>query len=107
MPPDQAHQLLISGWGGTPNASDVDARARSARDFAANRVFVEQSGVVMAPPSGIGNYLAAFRQNAPNLFAEGFKICTVDLSKLYALQPATFSDHWVEEVAALDANDMR
>jgi hypothetical protein len=107
LPPEQAHQLLVSGRGARPIGPDVIARARSAREFAAGRTPTEQKNVVMEPPKAIGDHLAAFRQSASNLFDEGFRICTVDLTRLYSLQPTTFTDHHVEQVAALDPTDTR
>jgi hypothetical protein len=85
--------------------SEIEARARSARDHAARRKSKEQEGVVEAPAPEIGSYLATFRQSASGFFDEGFRLCTVDLSKVYAIQPTTFVDYLAEEISALSPGD--
>ncbi len=105
MPPEGAHQLLVTALASQTIGPDVVARARSARDFASKRAPITQKDVVGDLPSGIGEHLALLRQNAQNLFDEGFRVCTVDLSQLYAIQPTTFMDHHAISVATLDPDD--
>jgi hypothetical protein len=107
LAPDQAHQLLTAASPGDTVSAEDALRARSTREFASCRTAVKQQNVVKAPPTGIGDYLAAFRQKAQNFFDDGFKVCMVDLSQLYALQPTTFTDYWTHEVEALDRAETR
>ena len=107
LPPDGAHQLLVSGLPNQTIGPEVVARARSARDFASKGPPIKQTNVVGGPPNGIGEHLALLRQNALNLFDEGFRVCTVDVSQLYAIQPTTFIDHHAAAVATLDPDDTR
>jgi hypothetical protein len=107
LDPNAAHQLLVCGRDDQAVSPEVVARARSAREFAAARTPIEQSGVLGQPPTGIGEHLALLRQHAPNLFEEGFRICTVELGRLYAIQPTTFTDYYLAAVSALDPGDVR
>jgi len=107
LPPESAHELLLLGREDPTVTPEIVAHARSTRDFAAARTPVLQAGIVGAPPKGIGDHLAVLRQNTKNLFDEGFRVCTVDLSRLYAIQPTTFIDHREEEIQALNPADMR
>jgi hypothetical protein len=107
LPADAAHQLLVSGQDDQTVRPELVARARSAREFAAARTPIQQAGVIGQPPTGIGEHLALLRQNAQNLFDEGFRVCTVDLTRLYAIQPTTFTDHYLAAVASLDPEDTR
>lgn len=105
LPPDGAHQLLVSGLADQRIRHEVVARARSARDFASKRPPIKQTNIVDGPPNGIGEHLALLRQNAQYLFDEGFRVCTVDVSQLYAIQPTTFTDYHAAAVATLDPDD--
>jgi hypothetical protein len=107
MPPDAAHQLLVGGRADQTITPEVVARARSTRDFAAARTPIKQENVLGPPPTGISEHLALLRKNAQNLFDEGFRVCTVDLSRLYAIQPITFIDHYIAAAEALRPEDVR
>lgn len=104
---DAGHQILVSGRLEATIDAEVVARAKSARQFAKTRKPVNQDGIVGNPPTGIGDHLAQLRQNAKNLFDEGWRICTVDLSRLYALQPTTFADYGESGVAEVTSDDTR
>lgn len=88
---------------GGPNPA---ARALQARRAASSRTLVDQAGIVSNPPSGIGDHLSQLRENAANLFEEGWRVCTVDVSRLFAVQPMTFLDHAHSNLSTVSSADM-
>jgi hypothetical protein len=107
LDPEQAHQLLVGGQSDPTIGPHVVALAQSARASAGTRKRIEQTDAVGAPPTGLSEHLSAFRKTAQNLFDDGFRICTVDLARIYAIQPTTFTDYRVEHFNALDPDNER
>lgn len=107
LPPELAHSMLTSMREDGTVGPDEVVRAKAARVNAARRAPVDQRGVVGNPPSGMAEYLAELRANLPNFFAEGWRVCTVDMSRLYALQPSTFMDYAQDAAAKAVAGNMR
>jgi len=104
LAPDAAHNLLVSITGGDVGA-EIAARARSARECAAARKPVDQANLVRTPPTGIGDHLAALRQHGQQIFDEGFRVCTVSLSQLFAIQPTIFTDYHDTAVESVEPTD--
>jgi hypothetical protein len=86
LEPEVAHQLLVAGRQEATVDAEVVARATAARRAASSRAAVDQAHVVSSWPAGIGDHLAQLRENAKILFDEGWRPCSVDTARLYALQ---------------------
>ena len=91
--------LAAADANGAVGQSHVN-RAKAACATAAARPPIDQEGVVGNPPAGIGDHLAQLRVNLANFFVEGWRVCTVDIARLYAMQPTTFTDY-AEDAAAM------
>ena len=105
MEPEQAHQVLANGHdhGVTEAIVQRAAKARRAattrRRNPTDRPSVEHSVV------GIGDYLARFRPTIQQDLASGWRIASVDLSQMVALQPVTFTDHYADGTYDLEPSD--
>lgn len=105
LEPDAAHQLLVAGHAEATVDADVVSRATAARQAASSRSPADQADVVSSWPTGIGDHLAQLRQIAKILFDEGWRPCSVDMARLYSLQPTTFADHVKEGVDVVDPDE--
>ncbi len=105
MSPEEAESVLAVGHdGGAPPR--LLERARKARLHASMREEAAGASVAVGdPPSGIGDHLAAFRPTASDLFSQGWRLCSVHLDQLVAVQQVTFADHYGESVAKLEIDD--
>jgi len=99
--------MLVAGRANGSVGPKEVARAKAARGGVLARRPVDQEGIVGNPPSGIGDYLAQLRVNVANLFAEGWRVCTADIARLYALQPTTFTDYAEDDATSAVADNVR
>jgi hypothetical protein len=105
MSPEEAEAALLCGHERGPS-NGLNERVQKARAAAVARPPVDdRKPAVSSPPNQIGPYLSDFRTKTPDVFAEGWRLCTVDLERIVALQALTFTDHY-SDVGELDPADI-
>jgi hypothetical protein len=105
---EQAYRLLASGRDDatpTPERRALVASARAA--VAARAVGLDQHGVVSPAPPELAEHERALRATYPAVFAEGWAVRMVDLSRLCAFQPVVYTDLARERTAAAGDGDVR
>lgn len=107
LPDQRAHQLLTAGRPDSQVSAEDAAALRAARSAVAARPpGVDQRDLLAPMPAELAEHEAALRIGADHLFAEGWELFMVDLSRVCALQPAVFTDHASQRTAGLTVDDL-
>jgi len=104
MEAEVAHQVLAVGHDSGVTDRMVQ-RAAMARRAVLTREPWRDDSAVGPPPADIGAHLADFRKTAQELFDDGWRLQSVDLTRLIAIQPVTFTDHYAEIMSSLSADE--
>ncbi len=109
MKPDDAHRFLMSSRNdAAPDAACIEI-ARHARDVVSARSHgIDQDNLVIDRPRKLNNHVEALRANvaAGQMFAEGWEVALVDLTRVCAFQPLVFSDQAIDRVRDVDESDI-
>jgi hypothetical protein len=109
MKADDAHRMLASNrLDATPDIEHIEL-AQRARDRVASRSpGLDQDGLIVDRPAEIEAHVDALRASpsATQMFAEGWSVELVDLTRVCAFQPLVFSDQAEERVQNVNAHDL-
>jgi hypothetical protein len=105
MTAEEAHEALAMGHDAGVTATMTERAAKSRSAVTLRRLY-RITTAVTAPPTGVGDHLSRFRTAFGDLFNEGWRLATIDLRQVVALQPRTFADHYAEQTFGLASSDI-
>lgn len=109
MKPDDAHRAMMSNRGDMAiDANQILAVQQAHSAVAARPEGVDQHGVLMDIGSDLDLHAAALRRTpaGAQMFAQGYRIAKVDLTRICGFQPTVFSDRAIERVAGVDPSSL-
>jgi hypothetical protein len=108
LPPDAAVGLLSAGRDANAVQFESLSRARLARETVARRAAdIDQTGLVAPVPGALARYVGELRADPTNsMFAEGWDVASVDLSRVCAFQPMVAMERALERLEGIEGNDL-
>lgn len=109
MKAEDAHRVLCSSRNDVaPGASDIQRAQEARAGVAARDEGVDQTDLITGCPPELDEYVLALRSNpvGMQMFAEGWTVALVDLTRVCGFQPLVFSDQATERVRDVDGTDV-
>jgi hypothetical protein len=109
MKPEDAHRLLMSGSNDTaPDPARIQVARQARGAVAARSDGIAQDNLVIDYPAGLKDHVEALRDNltAAQMFAEGWAVGLVDLTRVCAFQPLVFCDQAIDRVQGVEESDI-
>jgi hypothetical protein len=108
--PESRALLLLNSNDATAQSTDAQrALAAAARRHVESRPIAgDQADLIEELPAGVlDDHVAGLRSGAAaSYFAEGWRVASVDLARVYAFQPTVFTDSASERSAGVDPEDL-
>jgi hypothetical protein len=109
MRAEDAHRVLMGSRGDlAPDVTLIELAQRARAAVAARPEGVNQDQIITDCPAELAAHVGALRRNqaGAQMFAEGWDVATVDLTRVCGFQPLVFSDKAVERVGVVDVADV-
>jgi hypothetical protein len=110
MRPQDAEALLSSaGISSSAGIAAIPGQGQAARQAVTARpTGIDQDGLVATLPAGLDDHVRALRESpaAGPMFAGGWQVALVDLTRVAAFQPVVLTDQAASRVQAVDGDDV-
>ncbi len=108
MRPEDAHRFLLSNRNDAAPDAVIEAAQKARYTVAARPDGIDQHQLVTALPAELEHHVQALRASpaADPMFAEGWQVALVDLTRVCGFQPVVLSDQAISRVQAVDEHDL-